>query len=234
MKDTTLIKVSHISHFYNGIAILNDIDLSFNKGELIALLGINGAGKTTLMNILTGVLFPSEGKIFIDGIDINEAQSEIKKKIGYLSENNPLYEDMYVKEYLIYVANMYLKRNEAKSRLETLIDEVGLTSEYKKKIRSLSKGNKQRIGLAQALIHDPEILVLDEPSNGFDPQQQQDMKDLLLKMGETKTIILSTHHLHEVSDIATRFLILNKQKIVYDDYPTDVSTIDNIFYNFTI
>ena len=229
-----LVKVSNIGHSYNGTVVLNNIDFSFASGELIALLGSNGAGKTTLMNIITGVLFPSEGKVLIDGDDINRVSPQIKRKLGYLSENNPLYEDMYVKEYLMYIAEMYLNVKEAKLRVEALIQEIGLISEYKKKISSLSKGNRQRVGLAQALIHNPDILILDEPSNGFDPQQQQEMKALLLELRETKAIILSTHHLLEVSDIATRYLILNGQKIVYDGCPQNVSTIENIFYDFTI
>lgn len=228
-----LVEVSNISHSYDKVDILTDINFSLVKGELIALLGVNGAGKTTLMNIITGVLYPSVGTVQIEGRDINNVSSSIKRRIGYLSENNPLYDDMYVQEYLMYIARIYLNSKDAKIRIKNVIDEVGLLSEYKKKIRALSKGNRQRVGLAQALIHDPDILILDEPSNGFDPQQQQEMKELLLKLRETKGIILSTHHLLEVSDIATRFLILNKQKIVYDNYPDNVSTIENIFYDFT-
>lgn len=228
-----LIEVEHIFHAYQKVQVLNDISFSLSKGELVALLGINGAGKTTLMNILTGVFAPTEGIVSVKGEDLNRASEQIKRNIGYLSENNPLYNDMYVKEYLLYIAGLYMSGKEAKERVDSLIETTGLKNEYKKLINNLSKGNKQRVGLAQALVHDPDILILDEPSDGFDLQQQQELKNLLVSLRQSKTILVSTHHLLEVADISTRFLILHDKKIIYDDRPSSISIIENIFYNFT-
>lgn len=224
-----LVEAELVSHSYHKEKVLDNISFSLHRGEIVALLGKNGAGKTTLMSILAGIKIPDKGRVLIDGVDFND--SKIRRRIGYLLETNPLYSDMYVKEYLMYVAQIYSDKKNAKESVDYLIEHIGLKLEYKKRIGALSKGNKQRVGLAQALVHDPDILILDEPSNGYDPYQQEEMKDLLHQLRNNKTIVLSTHHLIEVSGIADRFMILNNQNIIYDGRPDDASTIETIFYN---
>lgn len=226
-----MIDVCNISKRYGKTDILCNVSFTLNKGNLVALLGVNGAGKSTTMNIMTGILKTDTGSVFIDKINITENLNKTKQKIGYLHESNPLYEDMYVKEYLEYIAHLFFPKKEVAKHTDFIIEQIGLTKEYRKKIYTLSKGNKQRVGLAQALIHDPEILILDEPMSGFDPNQQYQMKELLFNLKDSKTILFSTHHLEEAVDIASSFLILNKGKLILDENAGNISSINDLFYS---
>ena len=227
-----MIEVCNISKSFGQSDVIHDVSFTLDKG-IVALFGVNGAGKSTIMNMITGILSADKGYVLIDKEDVSNSSYITRKKIGYLHEENPLYEDMYVKEYLEYISRLYCPLKKVKQQVEFVIERIGLTTEYKKKINTLSKGNKQRVGLAQALVHDPEILILDEPTNGFDPNQQLQMKELLLKLKETKTILFSTHHLQEVEDVASRYLILDKGKIVFDNHVENSSSINDLFYNLT-
>jgi len=202
--------VSLVKKFGEKTAV-DKISLKTKEGEIIGFVGPNGAGKTTTMRLILGYLKPTTGKISIDNLDPLEDRIEVLKKIGYLPENNPLYLEMKVDEYLQFVA----KIKEDKNYL-SLIDQVGLRDVLKTKIENLSRGYKQRVGLAAALIGNPEILILDEPTSGLDPLEQEKIRSLIKKMVKTKTIIFSTHILSEVEDVATRLIIIDKGKIVYD------------------
>lgn len=228
-----MIDISHISKKYGNTEALNDVSFSLDKGEITAFLGPNGAGKTTMMNIMAGVIDQSAGKILFDGQEIKDNPDKIKSIIGYLSENNPLYEDMYVSEYLEYAASFYLRAKQAKARISEMIEKVGLTDEYRKKIGKLSFGNKKRVGLAQALIHDPEILILDEPTNGLDPNQQQNIKELIAELSKTKTVLFSSHRFDDIESIASHYVILHKGKLVFNDSANNIDSIENIFYKLT-
>lgn len=215
-----LVNINNVSKVFGQHQVVNDVSFSLSKGEITALLGVNGAGKTTIMNMIVGIITPDRGNIIVAGSDIEKDSLKAKRHIGFLPENNPLYEDMYVREYLGYVADIYMSPKFAKERVASVIEEVGLSDEFKKKIGTLSKGNKQRVGLAQALIHSPQVLILDEPMTGFDPHQQEEIKTLLLRLKENTTILFSTHHLQEVNDIASRYLIVDKGCLVYDGFDT--------------
>lgn len=207
------IHVENISKLYGAQKALREISFEIKKGEIVGFLGPNGAGKSTLMKILTGYITPTEGVAKICDSNITESPIEVKRKIGYLPENNPLYLDMYVAEYLNFTADIYgLKREQ----VESVIKKTGLTNERYKKIDTLSKGYRQRVGLAQALIHDPEVLILDEPSTGLDPNQLLEIRNLIKKIGQKKTVMLSTHIMQEVEAICNRVIIINKGKIVAD------------------
>ncbi len=217
------IEISGITKFYGAQKALDDISLSIKKGEVLGLLGPNGAGKSTLMKIITSFLPPSSGNVKINGIDVQDNSIEIRKHIGYLPENNPLYNDMYVKEYLEFVLGTYPERKNKKLVIDDIIELTGLEIEKKKKIGTLSKGYKQRVGLAQALIHDPEILILDEPTSGLDPNQLVEIRKIITNLGKEKTVILSTHIMQEVEAICNRVVIIDKGKIVVDDTPDKLS-----------
>ncbi|MDU1904957.1 MAG: ATP-binding cassette domain-containing protein [Dysgonomonas sp.] len=221
--------VEKISKSFGSHEVLHDISFTLKKG-ITAFLGANGAGKSTTMNIITGVLSPDKGHILIHNIDLAKEPKKAKKIIGYLPENNPLYGDMYVKEYLEYAAQIYLPKKEVKERVEVMIEKLDLQEEYKKLIHTLSHGNKQRVGLAQALIHDPEILILDEPNNGLDPIQQLKINNLLKELSKTKTVLFSSHRLDDVSEIADHFLIINKGKLVLNEKAENISSIKDKFY----
>lgn len=221
-----LVDVRGVSKVFAGEKVVDNVSFSLLKGEITALLGVNGAGKSTIMNMIVGVLSPDTGNVIVAGADMETEGLKAKKEIGFLPENNPLYEDMYVREYLEYVASIYLLPKLVKARVDEIIQETGLTKDYKKKVGSLSKGNKQRVGLAQALIHNPRILILDEPMTGFDPRQQEDIKALLLRLKENTTILFSTHYLQEVKDIASRYLIVDKGKLVYDGFDSADASIE--------
>ena len=209
------IRVENISKLYGSQTALNNVSFSINKGEIVGLLGPNGAGKTTLMKIITAYLTPQEGSVFVNDLDIEHNQQKIKSCIGYLPENNPLYLEMYVREYLQFVLNLYPTKK-TKGRLNEVIDLCGLTSEQNKKIAALSKGFKQRVGIAQALIHQPDVLILDEPTSGLDPNQLIEIRNLIKEIGKDKTVLLSSHYMQEVEAICNRVLIINKGEVIAD------------------
>lgn len=200
------------------------------KGNIVGLLGVNGAGKSTLMKILSGILLPDSGSINFFGQDLSMHSLDVKKKIGYLSEDNPLYDDMYVREYLQYVSGIY---NVEKDRVSYVIEQTGLTKEYKKKIRDLSKGNRQRVGIAQALINDPVFLILDEATSGLDPNQRESLNNLFLELSKEKVILFSTHILQEVKDICSGFVLLDKGRLVADYKINQIDSVEELFHTLT-
>jgi len=209
------IKINSINKFYKKQHALNNISLEIKKGEIIGLLGRNGAGKSTLLKIITGSIYQDSGEIIISNINNEENSISIKSKIGYLAEHNPLYENMYIREYLNFIAKTY-KLNNITDAIIKIIKETGLETEKQKKIKELSKGYKQRVGLAAALIHNPEILILDEPITGLDPNQIIEIRDLIKKVSKNKTIILSTHIMQEVENICTRVILIHKGNMIDD------------------
>lgn len=210
------VSVSKLSKNYGTQKAVNDISFSIGKGEIVGFLGPNGAGKSTTMKMITGYLEPDAGTVSVSGIDPAADPVGSKSKIGYLPEANPLYYDMYVREYLVFTAGIYGLRNAAE-RTEEIIRTVGLLSEANKKIGQLSKGYKQRTGLAAALIHDPEVLILDEPTSGLDPNQIIEIRNVIKSFSENKTVLFSSHILQEVEALCDRVIIINKGNIVADD-----------------
>jgi ABC-2 type transport system ATP-binding protein len=210
------IKVQGITKLYGEQKALDNVSFEISKGEVVGLLGPNGAGKSTMMKILTCYIPPSSGYAEVNGHDIFEQQQEVRKQVGYLPENNPIYTDMFVRENLEFFAGMHNIHNK-KSRIEEIITLTGLTAESHKKIGQLSKGYRQRVGIAQALIHDPSVLILDEPTSGLDPNQLVDIRNLIKNIGKDKTVILSTHIMQEVEAVCDRAIIINKGNIVADD-----------------
>jgi ABC-2 type transport system ATP-binding protein len=217
------IKVENLSKIYGQQKAINDISFEILTGEITGFVGPNGAGKSTTMKIITGFLPPTTGDVFLNGLDIITHSLEVREKIGYLPENNPLYPDLYIKEYLKYVAGIYKLGKQTNSRIEKVIQQTGLTNEINKKIGALSKGYKQRVGLAQALIHNPDILILDEPTSGLDPNQIIEIRNLISDIGKEKTVLLSTHLMQEVEAICNRIIIINKGKIVANDKVKDIT-----------
>jgi ABC-2 type transport system ATP-binding protein len=210
------IEVKGLTKIYGEQKAINHISFSVDKSEVVGFLGPNGAGKSTTMKIITGYLQQNEGEAFVCGINVQEQPMAIKRKIGYLPEANPLYQDMYVREYLGFVADIHAIPNK-KHRVEEIIKTVGLALESKKKIGQLSKGYKQRVGLGGALIHDPEVLILDEPTSGLDPNQIIEIREVIRNLGKNKTVLFSSHILQEVEAICERVIIINKGKLVADD-----------------
>lgn len=225
-----MIQIEHISKTYGDQVALSDVSFSIQKGDIVGLLGVNGAGKSTLMKILAGGILADKGRVTFSGEDILSNPLAVKKRIGYLSEDNPLYEDMYVKEYLEYVAGIYKVGNDAVSRV---IQETGLEKEYKKKIKALSKGNRQRVGIAQALVHNPEFLILDEATSGLDPNQRESLNALFKKLSKDKMILFSTHILFEVKAICSRVIFLDKGKLLIDKNIDEIDSIENTFHTLT-
>jgi ABC-2 type transport system ATP-binding protein len=220
------IAVQDLTKQYGSQLALDHISFSVNNGEVLGLLGPNGAGKSTTMKILTGYILASEGRAEVCGMDVEKYPRETKRKIGYLPEHNPLYLDMFVKEYLDFAGGLHgLSSSLIKKRVEELIEKTGLTAERKKKIGQLSKGYRQRVGLAQALIHDPEVLILDEPTTGLDPNQIVEIRSLIRELGESKTVILSTHIMQEVKAICDRAVIISRGKLVADERVSDFSQL---------
>lgn len=213
---------------------LNNINLNIKKNEIVGLLGPNGAGKSTLMKSITGVLKIETGQILFQGKDISQSPIESKKNIGFLPENNPLYQDMFVKEYLNFVANIH---KISSKRVEEVIDLVGITPEKSKKISQLSKGYKQRVGLAQAIIHQPDLLILDEPTNGLDPNQIIEIRNLIKEISHEKTIILSTHIMQEVEALCSRVILIHKGHIIQDcsieDFKGKFQNLEEAFQYYT-
>lgn len=210
------ISVTNLSKNYGSQKAVNGISFTVNKGEIVGFLGPNGAGKSTTMKMITGYLAADSGEISVSGITVNPNNLETKKKIGYLPEANPLYMDMYVREYLQFIANIHAIKD-AKKSIEDVIKTVGLTPESHKKIGQLSKGYKQRVGLAAALVHNPEVLILDEPTSGLDPNQIVEIRNVIKSLSENKTILFSSHIMQEVEAICDRVIIINKGNIVADD-----------------
>ncbi|MDL2231136.1 ATP-binding cassette domain-containing protein [Porphyromonadaceae bacterium OttesenSCG-928-L07] len=209
------IKVEHISKNYGEQKALNDVSFSLAKGEICGFLGPNGAGKSTMMKIITGYLSEFEGEAFVDGVDVRKDPIAAKRLIGYLPEHNPIYPEMYIREYLEYVARLYKIKNVSK-KVGEVIAATGLQPEINKKIGQLSKGYRQRVGLAQALVHDPEVLILDEPMTGLDPNQLEEIRNLIVEVGRNKTVMLSTHIMQEVEAICNRVIIIDKGNVVAD------------------
>ena len=211
------IQINHITKQYGEQLALNDVTLTINKG-IVGLLGPNGAGKSTLMKIITCFIPPTSGTVSVEGHDVMDDPMAVKRIVGYLPEHNPLYLDMYVREYLEFVAGVHqLKGAAAQKRIEEMIEETGLGLEAHKKISALSKGYRQRVGLAQAMMHDPQVLILDEPTSGLDPNQLIDIRNLISNLGKEKTVLLSTHIMQEVEAICERAIIINKGVVVADD-----------------
>jgi gliding motility-associated transport system ATP-binding protein len=210
------IKVNNAFKYYGEQAALGGVSFAINSGEIVGFLGPNGAGKSTMMKIITCFIPMSSGDVSVCGIDVEEDPIGVKKLVGYLPEHNPLYLDMYVKEYLAFVAGIYKLKNK-KERVDEMIELVGLTREHNKKIGALSKGYRQRVGLAQAIIHDPEVLILDEPTSGLDPNQLVEIRQVIQNIGKTKTVMLSTHIMQEVEAICDRVIIIKEGLIVADD-----------------
>lgn len=207
------IEVKNITKIYGEQKALDQVSFVLNRGEIVGFLGPNGAGKSTMMKIITGFINASEGEVFVAGFNISLEKIEAQKNIGYLPEHNPLYLDMYVKEYLLFNAEIH-KVN--KGEVEKIIEKVGLTPEAHKKISQLSKGYRQRVGLAAALLHNPKVLILDEPTTGLDPNQLLEVRNLIKEIGKDKTVLFSTHIMQEVEAICDRVIVINKGKIIAD------------------
>jgi ABC-2 type transport system ATP-binding protein len=220
------IEAKGVSKYYGKQKALDDVSFKISSGEIVGFLGPNGAGKSTMMKIITGYFPPNEGDIYVIGLDAVENSLEVRKKVGYLPEHNPLYPEMYVTEYLKFVAGIYKVKNK-KERVEEIIKMVGLSPERHKKIQELSKGYKQRVGLAQALIHDPDVLVLDEPTSGLDPNQLVEIRKLIRDIGKEKTVMLSTHIMQEVEAICDRVIIINEGRIVADAPVSEMKNMGN-------
>jgi ABC-2 type transport system ATP-binding protein len=211
------IEVKNLLKQYGKQKAVNNISFKVDKGEIVGFLGPNGAGKSTTMKIITGYIQQTSGEAFVSGINVNENPLQIKKKIGYLPEANALYYDMYIREYLGFIAELHRLNGKAKQRIEEVITLTGLTVESKKRIGQLSKGYKQRVGLAAALVHDPEVLILDEPTSGLDPNQIVEIREVIKQQGKNKTVLFSSHILQEVEAICDRVIIIHKGELVADD-----------------
>lgn len=212
------IEVKQVLKQYGEQKAVNNISFQIKKGEIVGFLGPNGAGKSTTMKMITGYLKPDSGEITVCGIDVQKAPLEVKKKIGYLPESNALYYDMYVKEYLDFIADVHKVPNK-KQKIDEVIARTGLTVESKKTVGQLSKGYKQRVGLAAALLHNPEVLILDEPTSGLDPNQIIEIRNVIKEQGKDKLVLFSSHILQEVEALCDRVIIINKGKLVADDTP---------------
>ena len=207
--------INSVTKSYDTQQALTDVSFTLNKGEIVGFLGPNGAGKSTLMKIITCYLQQDSGKVQVCNLDIQEQDLQVKAKIGYLPEHNPLYTDMYVKEYLSFVGGIYKVEN-LNNRIAEIIIQIGLMPEQRKKIGELSKGYRQRVGLAAALLHNPEVLILDEPTTGLDPNQLVEIRNLIKDVAKDKTVLLSTHIMQEVDKMCNRVIIISKGKIVDD------------------
>lgn len=210
------ISVAGLTKVYGTQKAVDNISFELKKGEIVGFLGPNGAGKSTTMKMITGYLPATSGTVKVSGFDVAAQPLDVKRSVGYLPEANPLYYDMYVREFLEFSAGVH-KLSNAKQRIEQMIDITGLGKEAHKKIGMLSKGYKQRVGLAQAMLHDPQVLILDEPTSGLDPNQLAEIRDLILRIGKEKTVLLSTHIMQEVQAMCSRVIIINNGKIVADD-----------------
>ena len=226
------LEIKKINKKYGDQDALIDVSFSLKKGDIVGFLGPNGAGKTTLMKIITSILKQDSGDITINGYDTQKNEISTKRQIGYLAENNPLYKDMLVTEYLDFIASLYEIENK-KDKVKEIIKKTGLESEIKKKIEELSKGYKQRVGIAAALVHDPNVLILDEPTTGLDPNQLIEIRKLIKEIGQEKIVLLSTHILQEIPKICNHIIIINKGKIVENAKMQDlIKTKNNLEEHF--
>ena len=228
------LEIKNLTKKFGEQTALHNINIEIKKNEIIGLLGPNGAGKSTLMKSIVGVLMIDEGEIIFDGKNIAENEIQTKEKIGFLPENNPLYNEMYVKEYLQFVADIHKIQKE---KVDEIIDLVGITPEKSKKISQLSKDYKQRVGLAQAILHEPDLLILDEPTNGLDPNQIIEIRNVIKEIGKEKTVILSTHIMQEVEALCSRVILIHQGKIVQDtgieEFKGKFSNLEEAFANYT-
>lgn len=218
------VKVEDLTKIYGTQRAVDGVSFSARKGQILGFLGPNGAGKTTTMKIITSYLLPDEGKAFVCDIDVEEAPIEVRKLVGYLPEHNSLYLDMYVREYLDFIAGIH-KLTNRRAAVDEMIEKTGLTREAHKLIGMLSKGYRQRVGLAQAMIHDPKVLILDEPTSGLDPNQLSEIRGLIKKLGKEKTVIFSTHIMQEVQALCDRVVIINRGKLVADKSIEDMESL---------
>ncbi|MFO7790428.1 MAG: gliding motility-associated ABC transporter ATP-binding subunit GldA [Bacteroidales bacterium] len=223
------IEVKGLTKLYGKQKALDKVSFTVKTGQIVGFIGPNGAGKTTAIRIITGNIPPNSGSARVEGMDVSEHSLKIRKLIGYLPEDNPLYDDLYIREYLNHVAGIY-KVKDKKSRVDEVIELTGLTREITKQIGALSKGYRQRVGLAQAIIHDPKVLILDEPTSGLDPNQIVEIRNLISQLGKHKTVILTTHIMQEVEAICDKVIIINNGKIVADDEASKLSSsgVDDI------
>ncbi len=221
------VEIRNVTKYFGSQLALDDVSFDIDNGQILGFLGPNGAGKTTMMRIITGIIPASSGKVLVNGVDVMEDAIRVKEKTGYLPESNPLYTDMYVREYLSFIARLYNVRN-VKSKVEELIEMTGLAKEQHKKIDVLSKGYRQRVGLAQALVNDPDVLILDEPTGGLDPNQIVEIRNLISMVGKEKTVMLSTHIMQEVEAICDRIIIIKSGKIVADDTRENIAKMTRI------
>lgn len=228
-----MIRVQNISKTYNNIPAVDNISFKLNQGDIVGFLGVNGAGKSTTMKIITGVIAPDNGVVNIFGYDVEKQPIEAKRQIGYLSEDNPMPGEMYVREFLEFVVGIYNLQNK-KDLVENTIEKFGLKNEYRKKISALSKGNRQKLGLAQAMMHDPKFLILDEAASGLDPNQREVLNNLITEESKDKIILLSTHILQDVENICNRTIIINRGKILLDKQNVDRNEIENVFHNIEV
>ena len=211
-----MILVENITKNYGAQKALDSVSFSVQRGEVLGLLGPNGAGKSTLMKILTGYLAPTAGKAVVNGFDLSQQSLEARRTIGYLPENNPLYPDLYVREYLQFMGGLHKLGRRLHQRIDEVIESVGITAEQHKKIGQLSKGYRQRVGLAQALLHEPPVLILDEPTTGLDPNQIIEIRQLISGLGRERVILFSTHIMQEVEAVCNRIVIIHQGKLVTD------------------
>lgn len=219
------IVVQEVTKYFGRQKALDGVSFQVNTGEIVGFLGPNGAGKSTLMKIITGFIPATSGKVFVNDLETGNDNTEVKKIIGYLPENNPLYPEMYVREYLGFVASIYRSAIPVKKQIDKIIEVTGLVPEQKKKIGSLSKGYRQRVGLAQALVHDPPVLILDEATTGLDPNQIVEIRNLIKETGREKTVMLSTHIMQEVEAICDRVIIIDKGIIVANETKNNIYSI---------
>jgi ABC-2 type transport system ATP-binding protein len=221
------IEVIGVTKIYGQQKALDDVSFTINRGEIVGFLGPNGAGKSTMMKIICCYLPQSMGTVKVNGLDVKEESIAVRKKIGYLPEHNPLYLEMYVKEYLEFVLGLYGKSENKKQKVSDIIELVGLKIEQNKKISALSKGYRQRVGLAQALIHQPEVLILDEPTTGLDPNQLVEIRNVIKSAGKEKTVLFSTHIMQEVEAVCDRIIIISKGKIVADENKAGIKNLQS-------
>jgi ABC-type multidrug transport system, ATPase component len=228
-----LLSIENVIKKYGSQEVLHNISFSVNRGEIIGFLGPNGAGKSTTMKIISGCIPADAGTIMINGRDMNKQPIEAKARLGYLPEDNPLYDEMYIKEYLEYVLTLYPEKKDIKKRISDIIELTGLSGELRKTIGKLSKGYKQRVGLAQAIIHDPEVLILDEATSGLDPNQLEGIMSLIKSLSAEKAVLLSSHTLSEIKSICTRIILIHKGMLVADKAMNEIEDLELLFKELT-